>query len=1225
MSSFLVIKKNLELSAGSGARMLVGKQNRAIPAPLSPLPYDSEIEYLESTGTQWIDTGIVPDSYTEVYAKLMSIESVPRGMFAGTDVDGDPNGTYYVFRYPENDPDTIGFAINYLDFINTTLSTNVIFEITQNQIGTRKLIVNNTQIGTFSGTINVNLSLFLFTVNSTASDRTSSLAVKCRCYKCTIKSSDGTLVRDFIPVRVGQTGYMYDKVSGELFGNQGSGNFVLGDDLSTYKFRYVRTVLTTLKKHFDVSVEVDFDSAGGTSCESAAYVLGKPYGSLPEPTRPQHIFKGWWTTLSGDIVPIEYLESTGTQWIDAGIIPNSLYGFEIDSSIIEQSGIDTYSAAGIEYDWCNKSLVIWRWNGGCFVLYGDTLVNVKNSISGLMSRHKISIKQNCVFVDDNLAYTFQQQTFNCTGSITIGRWRRTIDSSVNPDANCCMRLYGAKVWDENQNLKLDLIPVRISQTGYMYDKVSGQLLENQGSGNFTLGDDLPDSSENAGIQITEESLVELYYTTLYARWQFVDIGEDRTEYVVQTTSSYKKTGIYQANRYDSSQPIYVDWGDGNVDVINGNINQLTHEYSDAGTYHVKISNNLTSFGPSYGDYTWYNTTSQNRYTFKDVVKTGSNVVSMPTYAFYYCAVLSSIDFLNSCYTTLTTLPNYAFEYCQSIPTLSVLPNRIKNIRNWCFAYCTGLTGIQDLRNTGLMALDNERSLAYCNNVKEWKLPSTFTGLHFGNCLFYQNSNLSAIDLPSSLIGISQGCFSECSLKKIEIPANVMYIASTAFNSNHALTSVTYLGNAVTSIGDYAFAGCNQLTTSYLPDSIKQIGQYAFRNCYSFSGNLVLPSSLTAMGNRAYQYCYNIETLSLPSSLTSIGDYAFAGCNSISSISAYRMSAPTVNANTFGNNQNTGENQYTGYNTSGNNQLYVYAAATGYEDNAWDDPLQNATKCGFNVKYFDPENLEYCTVTLDARAGSVNPSSLTCIQDKKIRDLPIPTASDDLPNFIGWFTERHGEGAKYTADSIAPSQTALTLYAYFTEVPATLISVDLNNAWQINTEDNPDPALYDMYESYSNQYEEEGASLALMKIHVSGCTQLSIYIRSYAESDYDYCVAFNEDFDAGNTDWWSYTEEFEWVNFNDLECTKITTSGNQDEGTSVDSYVLVTYQLDGGEHDIWIAHRKDGSVSEGNDQSYVLIPKNQSGGGGEADMGICLEDGETELYDENQQDQIVMDD
>jgi hypothetical protein len=42
---------------------------------------------------------------------------------------------------------------------------------------------------------------------------------------------NGTIVRDFIPVRKGDVGYMYDRVSGQLFGNAGTGAFVLGSDL----------------------------------------------------------------------------------------------------------------------------------------------------------------------------------------------------------------------------------------------------------------------------------------------------------------------------------------------------------------------------------------------------------------------------------------------------------------------------------------------------------------------------------------------------------------------------------------------------------------------------------------------------------------------------------------------------------------------------------------------------------------------------------------------------------------------------------------------------------------------------------------------------------------------------------------------------------------------------------------------------------------------------------
>lgn len=42
---------------------------------------------------------------------------------------------------------------------------------------------------------------------------------------------DGIKLRDYIPVRIGEVGYMYDKVSGELFSNAGSGSFILGPDI----------------------------------------------------------------------------------------------------------------------------------------------------------------------------------------------------------------------------------------------------------------------------------------------------------------------------------------------------------------------------------------------------------------------------------------------------------------------------------------------------------------------------------------------------------------------------------------------------------------------------------------------------------------------------------------------------------------------------------------------------------------------------------------------------------------------------------------------------------------------------------------------------------------------------------------------------------------------------------------------------------------------------------
>lgn len=50
-------------------------------------------------------------------------------------------------------------------------------------------------------------------------------------------------------------------------------------------------------------------------------------------------------------------------------------------------------------------------------------------------------------------------------------------------------LYGIKVYDENNDLIADLIPVRIKTSGYLYDKLSNTMYKNQGQDGFLLGPD----------------------------------------------------------------------------------------------------------------------------------------------------------------------------------------------------------------------------------------------------------------------------------------------------------------------------------------------------------------------------------------------------------------------------------------------------------------------------------------------------------------------------------------------------------------------------------------------------------------------------------------------------------------------------------------------------------------------------------------------------------------
>lgn len=50
-------------------------------------------------------------------------------------------------------------------------------------------------------------------------------------YSCQIHDANNNVLADFIPVRKGIVGYLYDRISKILFGNSGTGNFVLGNDI----------------------------------------------------------------------------------------------------------------------------------------------------------------------------------------------------------------------------------------------------------------------------------------------------------------------------------------------------------------------------------------------------------------------------------------------------------------------------------------------------------------------------------------------------------------------------------------------------------------------------------------------------------------------------------------------------------------------------------------------------------------------------------------------------------------------------------------------------------------------------------------------------------------------------------------------------------------------------------------------------------------------------------
>ena len=154
---------------------------------------------------------------------------------------------------------------------------------------------------------------------------------------------------------------------------------------------------------------------------------------------------------------------------------------------------------------------------------------------------------------------------------------------------------------------------------------------------------------------------------------------------------------------------------------------------------------------------------------------------------------------------------------------------------------------------------------------------------------------------------------------------------------------------------------------------------------------------------------------------------------------------------------------------------------------------------------------------------------------------------------------------------------------------------LNNQWrQSASVSNPDSSTYEgVYESYSNY--NTNSTAAIMYIDINGLSTFKLYIRSYAESNYDYVMVSQLDKSINNSS-----------SYSDTTLVKAYTRGNQQSGTTISNYTLVEFTgIDKGSHRITVLYRKDSSQNKYDDRGYVLIPKDQGGenSGDEPDIEI----------------------
>ena len=154
-------------------------------------------------------------------------------------------------------------------------------------------------------------------------------------------------------------------------------------------------------------------------------------------------------------------------------------------------------------------------------------------------------------------------------------------------------------------------------------------------------------------------------------------------------------------------------------------------------------------------------------------------------------------------------------------------------------------------------------------------------------LYDTQQALNTVTIPNSVTSIEWDAFYFVPIENLTM--DMTLIPHFTFERT-SLKNLT-LGNNVTSIGEYAFSNCINLTTAAIPNSVTSIGVGAFMVCINLT-SVTIPNSVTSIADYAFNSCEKLTFVTIGNSVTSIGDNAFWGCVNLTSM-RFESSKPPV--------------------------------------------------------------------------------------------------------------------------------------------------------------------------------------------------------------------------------------------------------------------------------------------------------------------------------------------
>ena len=474
-----------------------------------PLPAGyTRLEYIESDGRQYIDTELKPDQNMRVRAVFDCVDTKNTIVF-GARPTANNSALFFLLHAEDTDSFRDDWGSDKQSVPTSSVPTSGTVTVDKNK---NKTVFNGSYtVEHPSSTWSSQYNLYLFAGNNGGAVFNPT-SIRLRSFE--VWDGDKK-VRESVPVRrySGHVGLL-DVVNDSFWVSEGDSDFIAGPEVPTSDTSDMDGCAVTLRQFKVAAVKL---SGGGGSGGG----------------------EDWPDTLPSGYTRLEYIEGTGTQYIDTAYFPCELT--RVVTAITPMSGNTTNGVFGGRTDNNVSTFSLWCLNG---VFRTDFDTNTQHVTTDVRVETGVRVE-----VDKDRGTTkLGSKTFTQTG---VGF--RAADSmhlfAVNPDSSGpryfrgCIETFSIY---ESGLLEHELVPVRRASDGAvgMYDTVVGAFLANSGTGAFKAGPEVAYDQPPAGLKET------VIYEgggsgRLYFQRQLTAIRKVVVEYREQTNLSYLYTFTYE--------------------------------------------------------------------------------------------------------------------------------------------------------------------------------------------------------------------------------------------------------------------------------------------------------------------------------------------------------------------------------------------------------------------------------------------------------------------------------------------------------------------------------------------------------------------------------------------------------------------------------------------------------------------------------------------------------